>query len=73
MNWTEGDLIQSLMKKPQYVEEILAEMLPDDTKWLLGGTRKGKSKDINMDKLMGGSNVDAREKAHQSKLKAAQF
>ena len=70
MALTQQDLIASLLKDQAYVSQLLEEMLPDDTNDLLQGSRKGKSEVGKLDHLLGQSEIFARERAKQLRVKA---
>ena len=70
MQFTENDLIASLMKNTNYVDSITSEMIPDDTLDLLKGTRKGKSDVKTLDHIVGVSDLSAVQKAKEQRRRA---
>ena len=57
---TENDLIASMMKNSSYMEQVTADMIPDDTMDLLKGTRKGKNDVKSLEHIVGVSDLLAR-------------
>ena len=67
----EKDLIASLLRGQNYLEEVTEELFPDDTNDLMQGTRKGKNTTVkDLDHLVGVSDIKARKKAKELRLKA---
>ena len=67
---SETDLILSLCKQPAFLEQIVEELAPDDTLELLNGTRKAKSDVQNLEHIVGASDMNARIKAKEARLKS---
>lgn len=63
MALNENDVIASLLRNPGYVDQIMDELLPDDTLDLLRGSRKGKSEVGKYDHIVGVSDLHTRQKA----------
>ena len=59
MSLSENEVIASLMKNANYIEQITNEMIPDDTLDLLKGTRKGKSDVKTLDHIVGVSDLQS--------------
>ena len=55
----ESDLIASLLRNQSYVDQIIPEMIPDDTQDLVK-QRKGKGGCDQLDHIVGISNLQAR-------------
>ena len=71
MTIDEKDLIASLLRGQNYLEQITEELCPDDTLDLLNGTRKGKSTTVkDLDHIVGVSDLQTRQKAKEMRLKA---
>ena len=56
----ETDLIASLLRHQNYLEEIAEEMHYDDTLDLIGGSRRGKPGIKDMDHIVGVSDLVSR-------------
>ena len=67
----EKDLITSLLRGQNYLEEVTEELFPDDTKDLMKGSRKGKNTTVkDLEHIVGVSDIKARKKAQELRLKA---
>lgn len=65
MALTESDLITSLFKTQGFLDQVVEEMMPDDTIDLLKGTRRGKSDVKDLDHIVGVSDLLSRQKAKE--------
>lgn len=60
MSLTEHDLINSLFRTQGFLDQVVEEMIPDDTIDLLKGTRRGKSDVKDLDHIVGVSDLLSR-------------
>ena len=57
----EKDLIASLLRGQNYLEEVTEELCPDDTNEMMHFSRKGKNTTVkDLDHLVGVSDIKAR-------------
>ena len=67
----EKDLIASLLRSQNFLEQITEEFCPDDTLEMLQGTRKGKNTTFkDLDHIVGASDLATRQKAKEMRYKA---
>ncbi len=67
MALTETDLVASLLRNQNYIDQVTQEVLPDDTNDLLKNSRKGKSDVKELEHIVGISDLMTRQKAKQQR------